>query len=87
MPAKLGCQVPLTSGGNKVENWWRFQEDLTIYLASTEKEGNPDAVKSTFMVSCAGRELVDIFDTLKFDAEVDEKKYLHEGCGETKLIF
>lgn len=66
---------PLDLGGNKAENWRRFQEDFTIYLASTEKEGKPDAVKIALMLNCAGRELVDIFNTLKFDTEEDKKKY------------
>ena len=64
---------PLDLGGNKAENWRRYQEDFTIYLASTEKEGKPDAVKIALMLSCAGRELVDIFNTLKFDDEGDKK--------------
>lgn len=65
----------MTWGGNKADNWRRFQEDFTIYLASREKEGKPDAVRIALMLNCAGRELVDIFNTLKFDAEEDKKKY------------
>ena len=65
---------PLDLSGNKAENWKRFREDFDIFLISTEKEGKKDSVKIALLLNCAGRGLVDIFNTLTLVAE-DKKKF------------
>ena len=66
---------PLSFTGNNAKNWQDFKEQLQWFLAGTESTEKDDAVKIGIMLSHAGREAREVFKTLPWATEGDNKKF------------
>ena len=61
--------------GNNSWNWREFKEQLQWFLAGTESTDKPDAAKIGIMLSHAGRDAREVYKTLPWSAEGDDKKF------------
>jgi len=62
----------MTFQGNVTDNWIRFKRRLTIYMEAINMDTKPDKRKITVLLTVAGPEVIDLFNTLSFtDGERD----------------
>ena len=66
---------PLRLSGNNDKNWREFKEQLVWFLEGTESTGKSDGAKIGIMLSHAGREARELYKTLPWAAEGDDKKF------------
>jgi transposase InsO family protein len=66
---------PLKLSGNLALNWKNFQEELKWYLAGTECDGKADSVKIGILLSHAGREAREVFETFSWEEEGHKTNY------------
>ena len=65
---------PLSFDGNLAENWRRWKQRFEIYMTASGRDAKPDTVKSATFLHVAGPEALEVFNTLTFDNEDDQKK-------------
>ena len=65
---------PLQLTGNNSRNWQEFKEQLQWFLAGNESTDKPDVAKIKIMLSHAGRDAWEVYKTLPWSAEGDDKK-------------
>ena len=77
MMSKVNCKPPdlLRLTGNNDRNWCEFKEQLQWYLEGTESTRKSDGTKIGIMLSHAGKEARELYKTLPWAAEGDEKKF------------
>ena len=62
----------MTFQGNVSDNWTRFRQRLELYMEALNMDTKPDKRKIAILLTVAGQEAVDIFNTLTFaDGERD----------------
>ena len=62
----------MTFQGNVSDNWTRFKQRLELYMEALNMDTKPDKRKIAILLTVAGQEAVDIFNTLTFaDGERD----------------
>ena len=66
---------PLSLTGNIAQNWKEFEEQLHWFLAGTESASKSDEIKIGIMLSHAGKEAREVYKTLPWAAEGDDKKF------------
>ena len=67
---------PLCLSGNNDKNWREFKEQLVWFLEGTESTGKSDGAKiGIIMLSHAGKEARELYKTLPWAAEDDNKKF------------
>ena len=71
------CKPPeaLSFNGNVAQNWKEFEEQLIWFLEGTESSEKSDMIKIGIMLSHAGKEARDVYKTLPWDTEGDNKKF------------
>ena len=58
--------------GNVSDNWIRFKQRLTLYMEAVNLDSKPDKRKIAVLLTVAGPEAIDVFNTLSFtDGEQD----------------
>ena len=66
---------PLRLSGNNDKNWREFKEQLVWFLEGTESTGKSVGAKIGIMLSHVGREARELYKTLPWAAEGDDKKF------------
>ena len=66
---------PVLFTGNIAQNWKDFEEQLHWFLAGTESASKSDEIKIGIMLSHAGKEAREVYKTLPWAAEGDDKKF------------
>ena len=66
---------PVSFTGNIAQNWKDFEEQLHWFLAGTESASKSDEIKIGIMLSHAGKEAREVYKTLPWAAEGDDKKF------------
>lgn len=66
---------PLSLCGNVSQNWKDFEEQLTWFLEGTESSDKSDMAKIGIMLSHAGKEAREVYKTLQWTTDGDEKKF------------
>ena len=66
---------PVSLTGNIAQNWKDFEEQLHWFLAGTESAKKSDETKTGIMLSHAGKEAREVYKTLPWAAEGDDKKF------------
>ena len=66
---------PLRLTGNNVRNWHEFKEQLQWFLEGTESTEKSDGAKIGIMLSHAGKDAGELYKTLPWKKEGDEKKF------------
>ena len=71
------CKPPesLSFNGNVSQNWKEFEEQLIWFLEGTESSEKSDMAKIGIMLSHAGKEARDVYKTLQWEANGDDKKF------------
>ena len=62
------------SEGNVSENWKKFKQKYTNYEIATGISAKGDATRVATLLSVIGNDAIDVFNTLTWDAEGDDKK-------------
>ncbi|PIK34848.1 hypothetical protein BSL78_28326 [Apostichopus japonicus] len=60
--------------GNMAENFRRFRQSFEIYSIATDLGKKDDAVQSMTLLHVAGPEVVEVYNTFKWDTAGDDKK-------------
>ena len=66
---------PLSLTGNMAQNWKEFKEQLHWFLAGTESATKSDEIRIEIMLSHARNEAREVYKTLPWAAEGDDKKF------------
>jgi len=71
------CKPPesLSFSGNVSQNWKEFEEQLIWFLEGTESSEKSDMAKIGIMLSHAGKEARDVYKTLQWETNGDDKKF------------
>ena len=71
------CKPPeaLSFNGNVAQNWKEFEVQLIWFLEGMESSEKSDMVKIGIMLSHAGKEARDVYKTLPWDTDGDNKKF------------
>ena len=48
-------------------NWKRWKQDLSFYLAATEKDSKGEKVKSSILLHCIGHKVREIYNAFIFE--------------------
>ena len=75
--AALGLPPPEPldlSGGNVSENWRKFKQKYTNYEIATGINTKESATRVATLLTVIGNDAIDVFNTLTWDAEGDDKK-------------
>ena len=59
----------LELSGNVATNWRRFSQQFNLYLVAIEKSTASDDTKNAILLTIAGTEAIDVFNTFQFNAE------------------
>lgn len=62
------------SGGNVSENWRKFKQKYTNYEIATRVNTKESATREATLLTVIGNNAIDVFNTLTWDAEGDDKK-------------
>lgn len=73
----LKAPEPLQLTGNLATNWKRFKQKLDLFLQATSSKEHPrtEAAKAALLLSVAGDDALDVFNTFKFDADESKEDY------------
>lgn len=73
----LKAPPPLQLTGNLSEQWKRFKQkfDLFIVATTTKEQPRTEAAKAALLLSVAGDEALDVFNTFKFEAQESKEDY------------
>ncbi|XP_077495639.1 uncharacterized protein LOC144106673 [Amblyomma americanum] len=73
----LKAPPPLRMSGNLSENWRRFKQkfDLLLQATTTKEQPRSEAAKAALLLSIAGDEALDVFNTFKFEAAESKDDY------------
>ena len=66
---------PLRLTGNNARNWREFKEQLQWFLEGTESTSKSDGAKIGIMLSHAGKDARELYKTLPWAEDGDEKKF------------
>ena len=66
---------PLLLIGNDARNWCEFKEQLQWFLEGTESTEKSDGAKIDIMLSHMGNDAKELYKTLPWKEEGDEKKF------------
>ena len=71
------CKPPesLSFNENVSQNWKEFEEQLIGFLEGRESSEKSDMAKIGSMLSHAGKEARDVYKTLQWEANGDDKKF------------
>ena len=71
------CKLPdpISFTGNIAQNWTDFEEQLQWFLAGTESSSKSDETKIGIMLTHAGKEAREVYNTLLWNEEGDKKKF------------
>ena len=58
----------LDLSGNLSESWRRFSQRMEFYLQAIGKDKAPDATKIAILLSIAGEDALDVYNTFEFAA-------------------
>ena len=61
-------------GGNFSENWKKFKQKYTNYEIATGVNTKESATRVVTLLTVIGKDAIDVFNTLTWDAEDDDKK-------------
>ena len=61
-------------GGNVLENWKKFKQKYTNYEIATSVNAKKSATRVATLLTVIGNDAIDVFNTLTWDAEDDDKK-------------
>ena len=75
LPKCIFRSDPLRLSGNNDKNWREFKEQLVWFLEGTESTGKSDGTKIGIMLSHTGKEARELYKTLQWAAEGDDKKF------------
>lgn len=64
----------LKLGGNVDSNWRTFRQQFELYVAAIGQVEDPDEWKIAMLLTIAGVDAVDVFNTFHFEDEADKKK-------------
>ena len=95
MASHLGLPCPETldlRGGNDSENWKKFKQKKTNYEIATGVNTRESATRVAKLLTVIGNDAIDVFNTLTWDTEGDDKKIdkvlekLEEDCEPKKNV-
>ncbi|XP_077504887.1 uncharacterized protein LOC144114796 [Amblyomma americanum] len=68
---------PLQLSGNLSQNWKRFKQKLELFIKATTPKDDPrsGAAKASLLLSVAGDEALDVFNTFTFGEQEDKEDY------------
>ncbi|XP_077508739.1 uncharacterized protein LOC144120195, partial [Amblyomma americanum] len=68
---------PLQLSGNLSQNWKRFKQKLELFIKATTPKDDPrsGAAKAALLLSVAGDEALDVFNTFTFGEQEDKEDY------------
>ncbi|XP_077516524.1 uncharacterized protein LOC144126312 [Amblyomma americanum] len=68
---------PLQLSGNLSQNWKRFKQELELFIKATTPKDDPrsGAAKAALLLSVAGDEALDVFNTFTFGEQEDKEDY------------
>lgn len=73
-PEQFQLPEPLSLQGNIAENWRRWKQRFELYMVASEKNEKSNEVKAAIFLHLAGPEALEVFNTLSFDNDGDDKK-------------
>ncbi|XP_077528612.1 uncharacterized protein LOC144141006 [Haemaphysalis longicornis] len=73
----LKAPPPLQLTGNLSEQWKRFKQKFDLFLVATTTKEQPrsEAAKATLLLSVAGDDALDVFNTFTFEAQECKEDY------------
>ena len=72
---KIPPPKPLSHEGNVMANWRWWKKDIGFYMDAIGADEKVDKIKIGIFLTCIGPKGREIFDTLRFDSDGDDKKY------------
>lgn len=68
---------PLRTNGEISKNWQGFKQRFELFLTASETSGKPrkEATKTALLLSIAGEEAIEIFNTFEYQQEEDSSDY------------
>ena len=60
--------------GNVESNWRSFKQQFGLYMAAIRLDSKPDARKIALLLTVAGPQAIEVFNTIEFGADADEDK-------------
>ena len=60
---------------NLSEEWRTFKQEMTFYLLATEKAAKGEDIKTSILLTCMGKEAMQVYSSFTFDPATDSMKY------------
>ena len=71
---KLRAPEPLVFEGNLAEQWDRWKQQFELYITATESDEKEENIKTSILLTCIGKQGLEIYNTFTFTDERDKMK-------------
>ena len=72
--SKFRPPEPLIFEGNLADQWDRWKQQFEIYLIATESTEKAEKIKTSILLTCIGKQGLDIYNTFTFCEDDDKMK-------------